>query len=288
MRPLLSRSCLPRLSCASLAFLCRTFDVNDVYTGSKQQAIPEETIFELDPTSGSEVARWGGHLFFMPHGLSIDSKGNYWITDVALHQVFKFGADRNGTPLLTLGQRFMPGAGQQRFCKPTSVAVHAQTGDVFVADGYCNSRLIRFSSTGHFLNSWGHAGFEAVQGDSLNFAVPHKVVLIEEQRVACVSDRENGKITCLDVSSEATRVTASIAKKSEWPTLYSITYARCSPVNMLFAVNGPSRRLFEPHQPIMAFGIDYKERKIITRMAPQTAAQKIPSVSAPFLFPRQP
>ena len=25
--------------------------------------------------------------FYLPHGLSIDKDGNYWVTDVALHQV---------------------------------------------------------------------------------------------------------------------------------------------------------------------------------------------------------
>ena len=25
--------------------------------------------------------------FFMPHGLTIDSEGNTWLTDVAMHQV---------------------------------------------------------------------------------------------------------------------------------------------------------------------------------------------------------
>lgn len=25
--------------------------------------------------------------FYLPHGLSVDKNGNYWVTDVALHQV---------------------------------------------------------------------------------------------------------------------------------------------------------------------------------------------------------
>ena len=40
----------------------------------------------------------------MPHGLSVDKDGNYWVTDVALHQVTFHLAliqtELNGVPLL--------------------------------------------------------------------------------------------------------------------------------------------------------------------------------------------
>jgi peptidylamidoglycolate lyase len=29
----------------------------------------------------------GAHLFYMPHGLTVDHEGNIWVTDVGLHQV---------------------------------------------------------------------------------------------------------------------------------------------------------------------------------------------------------
>jgi hypothetical protein len=33
---------------------------------------------------------WGANLFIMPHGLTVDKDNNVWVTDVGLHQVFKF------------------------------------------------------------------------------------------------------------------------------------------------------------------------------------------------------
>jgi NHL repeat len=42
------------------------------------------------------------NYFVWPHGLTIDNNDNLWITDVALHQVFKFAHD--GKLLLTLGR----------------------------------------------------------------------------------------------------------------------------------------------------------------------------------------
>ena len=43
----------------------------------------------------------------MPHMITIDAQNNFWVTDVALHQVFKFGpyGGKTKEPLVTLGQR---------------------------------------------------------------------------------------------------------------------------------------------------------------------------------------
>ena len=38
-------------------------------------------------SSGELLSAWGQDLFYMPHGLTVDHHGNFWITDVAMHQV---------------------------------------------------------------------------------------------------------------------------------------------------------------------------------------------------------
>lgn len=64
--------------------------------------IQQSTVLELNST-GHLISKWGENMydhteshnamiifscrFYMPHGLTIDSQGNYWITDVAMHQV---------------------------------------------------------------------------------------------------------------------------------------------------------------------------------------------------------
>lgn len=45
----------------------------------------------LDPKTGAIKTGWGSEMFYMPHGMTIDGHGNYWITDVAMHQAFKVG-----------------------------------------------------------------------------------------------------------------------------------------------------------------------------------------------------
>lgn len=81
-----------------------------------------------------------------------------WVTDVALHQVFKF-SQGGGNPLLSLGVAFVPGNDDDHFCKPSAVAVMS-TGDFFVSDGYCNTRIIKFDKNGKFLIQWGRNSFQ--------------------------------------------------------------------------------------------------------------------------------
>ena len=50
---------------------------------------------------------------------------------------------------MTLGTRGSPGLGPTHFNKPTDVAV-APGGEIYVADGYVNSRVAKFSSEGKF------------------------------------------------------------------------------------------------------------------------------------------
>lgn len=255
-----------------------SFTVEDVYAGDKNSPITDATVVIMDPVTGSEVGKWGERIFFLPHGLTIDSEDNYWITDVAMHQVFKFGPKGGREPLLQIGDPFKPGPSNKQFCKPTSVAVHSQTKEVFVADGYCNSRLVQFSPTGEYIRQWGHSGTSTYLRSAFNFVVPHKVVLVEEHDEACISDRENGKIKCLNIKKED-ELTANIGKKPEWSRLFSISYSKCSPVAMFFAVTGPSLSSSEPDQPVLAFGVSYNERTIVTRMAPTDSKKKVPTVS---------
>ena len=93
----------------------------------------------------------------MPHGLSFDHEDNVWLTDVALHQAFKFSPGGGAEPLLTLGTELQPGTGTDHFCKPTDVAVDPETGNIYVADGYCNSRIVMFSASGGYMKEWGKA-----------------------------------------------------------------------------------------------------------------------------------
>jgi hypothetical protein len=95
-------------------------------------------------TSVATVARDGNWPIFIDW-IHTMTWGEPWIVPCVLQ--FRPGETR---PALTLGQRFRPGGGRARLCQPTAVAV-ATSGQVFVADGYCNHRVLTFSQRGHLL-----------------------------------------------------------------------------------------------------------------------------------------
>lgn len=134
---------------------------------------------------------FGAGLFYMPHGLTIDNNGDYWVTDVGSHQVHKIDA-KTKKIVMSLGEKLVPGEDEKHFCKPTDVAV-AKNGHIFVADGYCNSRVLKFDSKGNLMAQI-NAAIEDNQ--SPEFAVPHSLALIEDMNIVCVADRENQRVQC--------------------------------------------------------------------------------------------
>ncbi len=103
----------------------------DTYVSSK-------TILMLDKETGKILNSWGDSLFVMPHGLTVDKNDNVWVTDVALHQIFKF--NHEGTLLMRLGEEKVPGNDSSHFNRPTDIVV-ANDGSFYVSDGYGNSRI---------------------------------------------------------------------------------------------------------------------------------------------------
>ena len=158
-------------------------------TPMPKDKIKENTIIEIDNSSGEIINAWGADMFIMPHGLEIDNENNVWITDVGLHQVIKY--DSNGKELMVLGKEFEPGSDSYSFNLPTDVAV-ANDGSFYVSDGYGNSRIIKFSKDGSYQFEWGVFGNEKSQ-----FNIPHGLDLDNNGNVY-VADRENNRIQKFD------------------------------------------------------------------------------------------
>lgn len=128
----LSKILYSHVQCNSSSF--RYFD-GVRFRNENYGAIPENVLTHVDTQTGLIKSQWGANLFYMPHGLTIDHQGNFWLTDIAMHQVFMFKSDDLTRPALTVGQKFQSGAGHNQFCRPADVAV-MKNGDFFVADGY--------------------------------------------------------------------------------------------------------------------------------------------------------
>lgn len=148
----------------------------------------EPPVVVLD-RDGKHLRSWGEGLVKKAHGLRIDHEQNVWTTDVGHHLVRKF--DHDGKLIMTLGRPDEPGAGPDRFNQPTDVAV-TPSGEFFVADGYGNARVVKFSKEGRFLKEWGKKGRN--EGE---FNLPHAIVLDARGRVY-VGDRENNRVQVFD------------------------------------------------------------------------------------------
>ncbi|UJR26625.1 hypothetical protein I4U23_007943 [Adineta vaga] len=193
--------------------------------------IPEKTILNVNSQTGEIINQWGNNTFYMPHGLSIDHQGNFWLTDVAMHQVFKYSKDKL---VLTLGELFVPGDDSTHFCKPTDVAISNTGEDIYVADGYCNSRIVKFDSKGKFIKQ-----YRMPVGEK-QLLIPHSLVLIESLQLICVADRENRRIVCFNTKTNEGKVKFIIEHPSI-KTIYAITYN--SNKNHLYAVSGKNQMM---------------------------------------------
>lgn len=151
--------------------------------------IASPTVFVLDDKTGELIDSWGADMFVIPHGLTIDHEDNLWLTDVGLHQVFKFDSD--GNLLMTLGERGVAGSDNNQFNQPTDVAI-TQDGTFYISDGYGNSRISKFSPGGEFIASWGTMGSDAGQFDT-----PHSIALDPSGNVY-VADRGNARLQISD------------------------------------------------------------------------------------------
>uniref|UniRef100_A0A8C5Z4X7 Peptidylglycine alpha-amidating monooxygenase n=1 Tax=Marmota marmota marmota TaxID=9994 RepID=A0A8C5Z4X7_MARMA len=236
-----------------------SFDSKFVYQQRGLGPIEEDTILVIDPNNAAVLHSSGKNLFYLPHGLSIDKDGNYWVTDVALHQVFKLDPNSKEGPLLVLGRSMQPGSDQNHFCQPTDVAVDPGTGAIYVSDGYCNSRIVQFSPTGKFITQWGEesSGSSPKPGQ---FSVPHSLALVPHLRQLCVADRENGRIQCFKTDTK--EFVREIKHASFGRNVFAISYIP----GLLFAVNG--KPFFGDQEPLQGFVMNFSTGEIIDVFKP--------------------
>ncbi|XP_038614906.1 peptidyl-glycine alpha-amidating monooxygenase isoform X1 [Tachyglossus aculeatus] len=236
-----------------------SFDASFVYQQRGLGPIKEATILVIDPNSAAVLQSTGKNLFYLPHGLSIDKDGNYWVTDVALHQVFKLASNPQEHPLLILGKSMQPGSDKNHFCQPTDVAVDPGSGAIYVADGYCNSRIVQFSEDGEFVTQWGEETLE-VPAKPGQLSIPHSLTLVPEVGQLCVADRENGRIQCF--KSATGEFVREIKHMEFGGNVFAISYVP----GLLLAVNG--KPVFGEGKPVQGFVMNFSDGSIIDTFSP--------------------
>jgi len=161
---------------------------DNVYVFHRNEAMP---IMAFD-RRGKFLRAWGQGMFKTTHFLRVDHSGYVWVTDRGDMQAFKF--DSRGKLMMTLGRKGITGDNnsQDAFNGMADLAV-AKNGDIFIADGEGpNTRVVKLSKNGEFIQWWGGKGTEPGQ-----FNTPHSISIDSKGRIY-VADRSNNRIQIFD------------------------------------------------------------------------------------------
>ncbi len=159
-----------------------------VYT----RAVPPIQVYSAD---GEFLFAWGQEVFgallenMSAHQIKFDSQGNVWLCDVGNHIVLQLSP--RGKILRILGTPGEPGCDATHFNMPTDMAI-SPSGEVFVADGYGNSRVAHFDANGQLVREWGSMGVEPGQ-----FSLVHAIVM-DSKGWLYVADRNNARVQVFD------------------------------------------------------------------------------------------
>ena len=145
------------------------------------------------------------------HTVHIDKDGNIWAIDKGSDMVIKFS--QAGRVVWVFGRKQeasdqaeplphpnppLP-AVDARFRQPTDVAWDSE-GNIYITDGYINSRVAKFDKHGDWVGQWGEYGTEAGQ-----FRLPHTIAIDRNDNIY-VGDRTNRRIQVFNTEGKFLRM----------------------------------------------------------------------------------
>ena len=157
-------------------------------------------LFEFDRT-GRFVREIGRGLYALAyaHSVRIDKDDNIWIVDKGSDMIVKltpqgrvamvFGRKKEASDEAVPWTRVTPPRPHVNgmFRQPTDVTWDSQ-GDIFISDGYINSRVAKYDANGDWVKSWGEKGTKDGQFDT-----PHSIAADAKGNIY-VADRGNRRI----------------------------------------------------------------------------------------------
>jgi NHL repeat len=167
-------------------------------------------LLEFD-ASGKFIGEIGKAVYGLGYGHSVrfDRHDNLWVVDKGTMSVMRFNPQ--GFVTMNLGRREEGPDEPRRVTAEKAVAVDQMyngptdigwdAGDnIYISDGYFNSRIAKLTSNGDWIKSWGSYGTEPGQ-----FKLPHNLQ-VDRQGNVFVADRANNRIQVFDSDGNLKRV----------------------------------------------------------------------------------
>jgi DNA-binding beta-propeller fold protein YncE len=170
-------------------------------------------LFEFGP-DGKFIREIGKNLYAwsFAHAVRIDKDDNIWVIDKGSDMIIRFNPQGRVTMVFGRKQEASdeetgplkhpvpPKAAEDgRFRQPTDVAFDPQ-GDIFISDGYINSRIAKADKNGNWIKSWGDRGNKPGE-----FNTPHNIAADAKGNLY-VADRGNGRIQVFDSDGKFLRI----------------------------------------------------------------------------------
>ena len=166
-------------------------------------------LLEFD-AEGKFVREIGKNLYAwsFAHAVRVDRFDNIWVADKGSDEVVKF--DPQGRVSMVLGRK--PEASDEgahplehpqpplppidgMFRQVTDMAFDSND-NIYITDGYINSRVARYDKDGNWLGSWGEPGSGPLQFNTLHS------IAIDAKNHIYIADRGNARLQVLDTSGK--------------------------------------------------------------------------------------
>lgn len=231
---------------------------------------PAPFVLKFD-SAGNLVGHWGGpgqgyDWPQSPGGITVDGDGNVWIAAAgpadplpgargrgASSQappppdahVLKFSGD--GRFRLQIGKPGQTGGDDSRTAlhRPTAVDVDTAAGEVYVADGLGNHRIVVFdANTGAYKRHWGASG-------PIPFNAP-ACVKIAKDGLVYVCDRRNNRLQVFRKDGSFVRE-AVIAKETRGEgAVWSVAFSSDARQRFLYVADGSNQKVWVLDRPTLA------------------------------------
>ena len=167
----------------------------------------EHSIFAVN-AEGKITETWEqwNKMWVRPHDVEIspyDPQKHIWIADAEGHAVYKFTNDMQKL-VLTLGTPRVPGDDDTHFRRPTFLTF-MDANTMYLADGYDNTRVIKYDMNGKKLLQWGEKGASGGEKRPGYWFNVHGIAVDPTRREVFVNDRNNSRVQIFDENGKYLR-----------------------------------------------------------------------------------